>query len=59
MVMGIILFMGKVSGAHLNPAVSLAFAARGDFPGRRVPGYIVSSNSAGAGHLRACSCSRW
>ena len=41
MVMGVILFMGKVSGAHLNPAVSLAFALRGDFPWRRVPGYIV------------------
>jgi aquaporin Z len=27
MVMAIILFMGKVSGAHLNPAVSLAFAS--------------------------------
>jgi aquaporin Z len=41
MVMGIILFMGKIAGAHLNPAVSLAFAARRDFPWRRVPGYIV------------------
>ena len=41
MVMGIILFMGKVSGAHLNPAVSIAFSLRGDFPWRRVPGYII------------------
>jgi len=41
MVMGIILFMGAVSGAHLNPAVSIAFATRGDFPWRRVPGYII------------------
>jgi len=41
MVMAIILFMGKVSGAHLNPAVSIAFSLRGDFPWRRVPGYIV------------------
>jgi aquaporin Z len=41
MVMGVILFMGKISGAHLNPAVSIAFALRSDFPWRRVPGYIV------------------
>jgi aquaporin Z len=41
MVMAIILFMGKVSGAHLNPAVSIAFALRRDFPWQRVPGYIV------------------
>jgi aquaporin Z len=41
MVMAVILFMGKVSGAHLNPAVSVAFALRGDFPWRRVPGYII------------------
>jgi aquaporin Z len=42
MVMAIILFMGTVSGAHLNPAVTLGFALRGDFPWRRVPGYIVA-----------------
>jgi aquaporin Z len=41
MVLAIILFMGAVSGAHLNPGVSLAFAVRGDFPWKRVPGYIL------------------
>jgi aquaporin Z len=42
MVMAIILFMGSVSGAHLNPAVSISFALRGDFPWKRVPAYIVA-----------------
>jgi len=41
MVMAIIMFMGAVSGAHLNPAVSIAFSLRGDFPWRRVPGYVI------------------
>jgi aquaporin Z len=41
MVLAIILFMGKISGAHLNPAVSVAFALRRDFPWWRVPMYIV------------------
>jgi aquaporin Z len=41
LVLAVILFMGAVSGAHLNPAVTLSFALRGDFPWRRVPGYIV------------------
>jgi aquaporin Z len=42
MVTAIILFMGAVSGAHLNPVVSFAFALRGNFPWRRVPFYIVA-----------------
>ena len=42
MVMAIIYFMGTVSGAHLNPAVTWAFALRGDFPWHRVPGYLVA-----------------
>jgi aquaporin Z len=41
-VLAVILFMGKISGAHLNPAVSIAFALRRDFQWRRVPGYIVA-----------------
>lgn len=41
-VLAVILFMGKVSGAHLNPVVTLAFALRRDFPWRRVPGYLVA-----------------
>lgn len=40
-VAAIILFMGAVSGAHLNPAVTVAFSLRGDFPWRRVPGYVL------------------
>jgi aquaporin Z len=42
MVMAIIYFMGTVSGAHLNPAVTLAFAVRRNFPWRRVPGYLLA-----------------
>ena len=42
MVMAIIYFMGMVSGAHLNPAVTLSFAARGNFPWNRVPGYVIA-----------------
>jgi aquaporin Z len=39
-VMAVIYFMGTVSGAHLNPAVTISFALRRNFPWKRVPGYI-------------------
>jgi aquaporin Z len=42
MVMAIIYFMGTISGAHLNPAVTLAFALRRNFPWKRVPGYVAA-----------------
>jgi aquaporin Z len=42
MVMAVIYFMGMLSGAHLNPAVTLSFALRGNLPWRRVPGYLVA-----------------
>ena len=41
MVIAIIMFMGAVSGAHLNPVVTIAFTLRRDFPWRRVPGYVL------------------
>ncbi|GAC1444302.1 MAG: aquaporin [Mycobacteriales bacterium] len=41
-VLAVILFMGAVSGAHLNPVVSIAFALRRDFPWSRVPGYVLA-----------------
>jgi aquaporin Z len=50
-VMAIILFMGAVSGAHLNPGVTLAFTLRGDFPWRRLPGYVIAQL---AGATLAC-----
>jgi glycerol uptake facilitator-like aquaporin len=37
----IITILAPVSGAHFNPAVSLVFAARGEFPWREVIPYIV------------------
>ncbi|MFD0894043.1 aquaporin family protein [Luteolibacter ambystomatis] len=33
---------GRISGAHLNPAVTLALATTGGFPWAEVPGYIAS-----------------
>jgi aquaporin Z len=51
MVMAIILSIGAVSGAHLNPVVSLAFALRREFPWGRVPLYVVAQV---AGGLLAC-----
>src|SRR3712207_4197857 len=38
----LILTFGPISGAHFNPAVTLALAARRALPWRAVPGYLVA-----------------
>ncbi len=47
MVGAVILSMGAVSGAHLNPAVTIAFAMRGNFPWNRLPGYVMAQAVGG------------
>jgi len=41
LVMVVIYSLGTISGAHVNPFVTLAFALRADFPWRRVWGYWI------------------
>ena len=38
----VIYSLGAVSGAHLNPVVTLSFALRRNFPWVRVPGYLIA-----------------
>ena len=38
----LIFTFGPISGAHFNPAVTLASAFEGGLPWRRVPGYVVA-----------------
>jgi aquaporin Z len=46
-VLALVYALGDVSGAHLNPAVTLGFCLAGRFPKRRVVGYILAQ-TAGA-----------
>ncbi|MFS7967489.1 putative major intrinsic protein [Helianthus anomalus] len=38
----VVFSIGHISGAHVNPAFTIAFATVGPFPWRRVPMYIVA-----------------
>jgi glycerol uptake facilitator-like aquaporin len=40
--LALILAFGPISGAHLNPLVTLADASQGGLPWREVPGYVVA-----------------
>ncbi|HUR61409.1 MAG TPA: aquaporin [Candidatus Thermoplasmatota archaeon] len=50
-VMVLIFALGHVSGAHFNPAITVAFAATRHFPWRRVPTYMLAQV---AGAFAAC-----
>lgn len=41
-VMSMIYSLGNISGAHLNPAVSIAFTFAGRFSAKQLPGYIAA-----------------
>ncbi len=41
-ILAMVYALGHVSGAHFNPAITLAFAATGHFPWHRVPGYVLA-----------------
>lgn len=45
-IMVMIYATGHISAAHFNPAVTLAFAARGHFPVREVPAFIAGQCAA-------------
>ncbi len=55
-VLALIYAIGNVSGAHFNPAVTFAFALRGVFRWRRVPGYWLAECS---GAILAAALLRW
>ena len=39
--------VGRISGAHLNPAVTVALASIGGFEWARVPGYVAAQTAGG------------
>src|SRR5450432_3611361 len=41
-VMAMIYALGEKSGAHINPAVTIAFAVNGNFPRKQIAAYIIS-----------------
>ncbi len=47
LVMAMIWSLSAISGAHINPAVTLGFVARRCFPLYRIPGYVLAQFAGG------------
>lgn len=54
-VMAMVYATGHISGAHLNPAVTVAFASGGALPWRQVPPYVAGQLVAAVGAAAALS----
>src|SRR5436305_10262280 len=49
LIVGVMIYsIGHISGAHINPAVTLAFTVTRHFPLRDVPGYLLAQLSGAA-----------
>src|SRR3954447_8695428 len=55
-IMVLVYAVGHLSGAHINPAVTIAFSLTRHFPSREAFSYIAAQLCGAA--LRACCCSR-
>jgi len=55
-VLAMIYTFGDISGAHINPAVTIAFAVAGRFPWRQVPAFLAAQI---AGGIAASLLLRW
>lgn len=47
MLYALITTLGPISGAHFNPAVTIAFALRGAFPTKEIPSYVLVQCAGG------------
>ena len=47
-VMSMIYAFGEISGAHINPAVNIAFSIAGKFPLKKLPYYLISQIAGAA-----------